>query len=57
MSKERYRNVACPHCEETVEIESGGDAETMNDWMEEAGWYKTAKRRYVCPDCYEEGKR
>ena len=58
MSKDRRAAITCPHCGEETEVETGGDSETLDDWMEEYGWYKAGKGRYICPDCYEtEGLR
>lgn len=52
-----YSKYKCPCCGEAVIIEKVFGEETLRDWMDEYGWYRIRKDRYVCPDCYYEGFR
>ena len=53
-----YTMYKCPICGEETPVDRDADKEAFNDWMDEYGWYRTGKARWICPDCYEyEGAR
>jgi transposase-like protein len=55
MSKDRTVTITCPICGEQTTAETGDDLAALNDWMEEYGWYKIGKKKYICSDCHDGG--
>lgn len=53
MSKERTVTITCPLCGEQITAETEGNPDALNDWMDEYGWRKIGKKKFICPDCGE----